>query len=91
MTCIHPTVAYATETRVDNAKTVGALTVAEMRVLRATSGKTRRYRVRNRCIGEECKSTIQESTDWLKQREIVASRVATQTIAGLCVPEGPNH
>ncbi|XP_056633913.1 uncharacterized protein LOC130443362 [Diorhabda sublineata] len=57
-TCIRPIImTYGTEVREDTNKTKQMLRVAEMKTLRTIVGKTRRNRVRNTDVKEQCGTT----------------------------------
>ena len=66
-TCIRPIMTYGIEVREDTHKTKQMLRVAEMKTLRTIVGKTRRDRVRNTNIREQCK--IQDIVRWGRQRK----------------------
>ncbi|XP_057657401.1 uncharacterized protein LOC130894538 [Diorhabda carinulata] len=61
-TCIGPIMTYGTEVREDTNKTKTMLRVAEMKTLRTIVGKTRRDRVKNTDIKEQC--GIQDIVRW---------------------------
>lgn len=65
-TCVRPAMTYAIEAREDTNKTKSMLRVAEMKVLRAITGKTRRDHVRNTDIREQC--GVQDIVRWGRQR-----------------------
>ena len=54
-TAVRPILTYAAETRADTSKTKQLLRTTEMNTLRTITGRTRRDRVRNSSIREECK------------------------------------
>ncbi|XP_056637716.1 uncharacterized protein LOC130445851 [Diorhabda sublineata] len=58
---------YGTETREDTNKTKQMLRLAEMKTLRTIVGKTRRDRVRNTDVKEQC--GIQDIVRWGRQRK----------------------
>ncbi|XP_044760224.1 uncharacterized protein LOC123317680 [Coccinella septempunctata] len=66
-TCIRPIMTYGTEVREDTVKTKHMLRVAEMKTLRTIVGKTKRDRVRNTDIREQC--GIQDIVRWGRQRK----------------------
>ncbi|XP_056639353.1 uncharacterized protein LOC130446869 [Diorhabda sublineata] len=66
-TCIRPIITYGTEVREDTNKTKKMLRVAEMKTLRTIVDKTRRDRVRNTDIKEQC--GIQDTVRWGNQRK----------------------
>lgn len=66
-TCIRPIMTYGTEVREDTNKTKQMLRVAEMKTLRTIVGKTRRDRVRNTDVREQC--GIQDIVRWGRQRK----------------------
>ncbi|XP_060534516.1 uncharacterized protein LOC132706935 [Cylas formicarius] len=66
-TCIRPIMTYGTEVREDTNKMKQMLRVAEMKTLRTILGKTRRDRVRNTDVREQC--GIQDIVRWGRQRK----------------------
>lgn len=53
-TCVRPIMTYGIEAREETTKTKSMLRVTEMKTLRSILGKTRRDRVRNEVIRDEC-------------------------------------
>ncbi|XP_057653819.1 uncharacterized protein LOC130892419 [Diorhabda carinulata] len=66
-TCISPIMTYGMEVREDTNKTKQMLRLAEMKTLRTIVGKTRRDRVRNTDVKEQC--GIQDIVRWGRQRK----------------------
>ncbi|XP_057667260.1 uncharacterized protein LOC130900578 [Diorhabda carinulata] len=66
-TCIRPIMTYGTEVREATNKTKQMLKVAEMKTLRSIVGKTRRDRIRNTDVKEQC--GIQDIVRWGRQRK----------------------
>lgn len=65
-TCVRPIMTYGIEAREDTNKTKSMLRVAEMKILRTIVGKTRRDRVRNTEVREQCE--VQDVVRWGRQR-----------------------
>lgn len=66
-TCIRPIMTYGIETREETNKTKSMLRVAEMKTLRTIMGKTRRDRIKNTDIREQCE--VQDIVRWGRQRK----------------------
>ncbi|XP_056633897.1 uncharacterized protein LOC130443348 [Diorhabda sublineata] len=66
-TCTRPIMTYGTEVREDTNKTKQMLRVAEMKTLRTIEGKTRRDKVRNTDVKEQCE--IHDIVRWGRQRK----------------------
>ena len=66
-TCVRPIMTYGIEAREETTKTKSMLRVAEMRNLRTIIGKTRRDRIRNTDIRQQC--GIQDVIRWGRQRK----------------------
>ena len=66
-TCIRPIMTYGIEIREETNKTKSMLRVAEMKNLRTIMGKTRRDRIRNTNIRQQC--GIQDVVRWGRQRK----------------------
>ncbi|XP_060520825.1 zinc finger protein 761-like [Cylas formicarius] len=64
-TCIRPIMTYGIETREETNKTKSMLRVAEMKMLRAIARKTRRDRIRNAEIRQQC--GVQDILAWGRQ------------------------